>query len=111
MAASRSRLLALSAAIAVLNAILTIISIAVPFAVGTRRFDNPKLLPSQLERVCSFLASILVQPANEMLTALGITLRNSAAEWSVLLLSSTLWGTVIALIVGLLGTRRKQIAR
>ena len=90
-----------------LHAILTITSIGVAFTRGMARFDNPTPPQGYLEWVCSFLASIFVQPSGKILTALGITLQTSAMEWIVLLLNSMLWGATIALLLGLLGSKKK----
>jgi hypothetical protein len=105
----RRRFFALTVAITVLHAIATFGAIAIAFTRGMARFDNPELPEGYLERVCSLLAGIFMQPSGKILTAFGIVPRTSALEWIVLVLNSLLWGAMIALIIAALSGRRQRL--
>lgn len=93
------RFFRLTVGITVVQALMTITSIAVSFSAGMRRFDHPEIPAGVLERVCDFTASVLVQPLDKVLSALNITPRVSILEWTALLLNSLVWGASAALIM------------
>ena len=103
------RFLTLTVAITVLHAIATFGAIAIAFTRGMARFDNPALPEGCLERGCSLLAGVFMQPSGKILTVFGIVLRTTALEWIVLVLNSLLWGAMIALIVAALSERRQRL--
>jgi len=88
--------------------ILTVFSIVIPFVLGSRRFDNPDLPVSTLEKVASFLSSILIQPMWYIIHRIHLLPKSTILEWSLFLLNSSLWGFCVALLLQrMLLTRRR----
>lgn len=80
---------------------LTVMSIAIAFALGASRFDHPDLPVSAIEEVATFVASILTQPMMSIVHGFHLSPNNTLLEWSLLLLNSSLWGFCLALFASL----------
>jgi hypothetical protein len=79
--------------------ILALLSTAISFVFGGSRFDNPDLPESTIEKVATFLSSILIQPMMFIVDRLHLAPNGTIIEWSLLLLNSSLWGFCFAFLL------------
>ena len=107
MLSSTRKFITVGLGLSIGHLILTFFSIAIPFVLGSRRFDNPDLPVSTLEKVGNFLSPILIQPMWYIIHRIHLMPKSTILEWSLFLLNSSLWGFCVALLLSALCIRLK----
>jgi hypothetical protein len=105
MLTTRRKFIVFVIAVSAAHLMLTFFSIAIPFVLGSPRFDNPELPVSLLERIASSASHALVQPLMLILDLLHLNPRGTLVEWSSFLANSLVWGLGFAFCIRRLTSR------
>ena len=103
---SSRRFLKLTVVFAVLHGAAFLASFLISFSGTMYRFDHPEVPETLLEKICTVLSAILIEPYGGLTGSLGYN--NRILDLTGMLLNSLLWGTAFSMMFILLKRTRSR---